>query len=367
MTLAARWLAMALLVVAGCMPARRAPTPPGLPAPASGPLVWRITSEGHVSHVFGTIHLGVPLDRALGPAGLAALDAAPTVFVEMDLSNPKRARALGAEAARSGVLPPGQSLRAMLGPEMWARLRRVLPGTNPASLDHIEPWLAALSTLQAIAAKSGATPQTAGGAPARVPMDVVIVQRARQRGARIVELDSMQHQLAAFMELPRDAALSMLRELLRNPDAAGGQLRSIVAAYDADDAERRLTALVDDMATQTPAFAEHLLFRRTERWAGQLDVHLRAGGAFVAVGAAHLVGPQGLPALLVERGFRVERLGATAARRALRQREAAATAAAPTAPQYWPAARNRGMAPKRVAISVMTSTSAWFPVIVDPQ
>jgi uncharacterized protein YbaP (TraB family) len=332
-----------------------------------GPLVWRIASAGKASYLFGTIHLGVDLDRALGPHGTAALDAATTVFVEMDLSDPRRARALGYEAVRSGVLPIGQSLRQMLGPETWARLCQVLPTTNPASLDHLEPWLAALTTLQAIAAKSGATVQATGKTPARVPMDVVIVQRARQRGVGVVELDSMRQQLAAFMTLPRAEALAMLRELLGDPDAAGGQLRSIVAAYDSADAERRLTALVNEMETQTPAFAEHLLFRRTLRWAGQLDLPLRAGGAFVAVGAGHLVGPRGLPALLAKRGFQVERLASQAARAAWRQRDAAATAAAPTAPQYWPAARSRGVAPKRVAMSTRTSTSAGFPASVEPQ
>jgi uncharacterized protein YbaP (TraB family) len=359
-------LAVALVVVAGCA-TRRTPAPPGAAEPKPGPLVWRVESAGRTSHLFGTIHLGIDLDRALGPRGTAALDAATTVFVEMDLSNPNRARALGAEAARSGVLPIGQSLRQMLGPEMWARLCQVLPNTNPASLDHLEPWLAALSALQAIAAKSGATPQATAKGPARIPMDVVIVQRARQRGAAVVELDSMQQQLAAFMKLPRTEALAMLRELLRNPDAAGGQLRSIVAAYDSDDAERRLTRLVDDMQAQTPAFAEHLLFRRTERWAEQLDLPLRAGGAFVAVGAGHLVGPRGLPALLARRGFRVERLAPAAAREAWRQRDAAASAAAPTAPQYWPAASRRGVAPNRVAMSTTTSTSAGFPASVEPQ
>jgi hypothetical protein len=100
----------------------------------------------------------------------------------------------------------------------------------------------------------------------------------------------------------------MLHELVDAPEAAGDQLESIAQAYDAPDADRRLTMLVDDMTRRTPAFAEHLLVRRNARWARTLDAPLRRGGAFVAVGAAHLVGPRGLPALLAARGFRVSRV-----------------------------------------------------------
>lgn len=315
-----RYRAFSLLVLSllapACTPRWRAPLPSAPPVAERTPLVWRIEYGSHVSHVFGTIHLGLDLDRALGPDGHAALAAANTIFVEMDLSDAHRARALGAEALQAGMLPPGESLRAMLDPTTWKRLQEVLQTSNPAVLDRLEPWLATLSTIQAIAVKSAASPQSAGaadGVARRVPMDVVVVERARRRGARVVELDSMRHQLEAFRALPRRDALAMLRELLRDPEIAGGQLRAIVTAYDAPDAERRLTALVDQMAQQTPTFAEHLLFRRTARWADQLEEPLRAGGAFVAVGAGHLVGARGLPAVLAARGFRVRRVPPTSA------------------------------------------------------
>ena len=118
----------------------------------------------------------------------------------------------------------------------------------------------------------------------------------------------MQQQLEAFTAMSRSQALAMLRELLQAPEAAGRELRGIVDAYDGVDAEQRLTAVVAEMERRTPTFAEYLLFRRTRRWADALDRPLRAGGVFVAVGAGHLVGPHGLPALLAQRGFRVRRV-----------------------------------------------------------
>jgi uncharacterized protein YbaP (TraB family) len=296
--------------VAACGP-RRTPTPTS-PAPAARTaLLWRVTHGSSVSYLFGTIHTGLALDDVLGPAGRRLLAASRVLYVEMDLSDPARARALGAAAVQSGMLPPGESLQRMLSPSDWTRLQRMLPTSSPAVLDRLQPWLAALSTVQAIAASGNASART--GPQAGPPMDVALVSEARAWGVPVLELDSMQQQLDAFTSMPRDAALAMLRELLASPERASGELRAIVDAYASTDAERQLTRLVEQMARRTPVFAEYLLFRRTRRWADALAGPLGAGGVFVAVGAGHLVGPQGLPALLARRGFEVRRVDARSA------------------------------------------------------
>jgi len=304
---------MAVLIVLGwttvaCGP--RHQTPP--PVPAGGPsarppaLVWQVTRGASVSHLFGTIHMDLALDDVLGPAGQRLLAASRALYVEMDLSDPERARALGASAVHTGMLPPGESLQRLLSPADWAQLQRLLPGSSPAVLDRLQPWLAALSAVQAIAASGNASARA--GKQMGPPMDVALVMEARARGVPVFELDSMQQQLDAFTAMPRAAALVMLRELLASPAGASRELRGIVDAYGSADAERQLTTLVDHMARRTPTFTEYLIFRRTRRWADALASPLGAGGVFVAVGAGHMVGPQGLPALLTRRGFRVERV-----------------------------------------------------------
>jgi uncharacterized protein YbaP (TraB family) len=386
--------------VAGCGP-RRLPTPVS-PAPAAPTaLLWQVSHGSSVSYLFGTIHMGLALDDVLGSAGRRLLAASRVLYVEMDLSDPARARALGAAAVQTGMLPPGESLERMLSPADWARLQRLLPTSSPAVLDRLQPWLAALSTVQAIAASGNASAQTEPRAGP--PMDVALVNEARGRGVPVLELDSMQQQLDAFTSMPRAAALAMLRELLASPERASGELRGIVDAYASPDAERQLARLVDQMERRTPVFADYLLFRRTRRWADALAGPLGAGGAFVAVGAGHLVGPKGLPALLAQRGFEVRRAngrsaacwieqvpesrGLVRADRALLvgarlagedvavvelaiprcAQASAASAAAPSAPQKAPARRNSGLDPKRRVMSSSTAASTGLPRSVEPQ
>jgi uncharacterized protein YbaP (TraB family) len=63
------------------------------------------------------------------------------------------------------------------------------------------------------------------------------------------------------------------------------------------------------MARDTPEFYDRLIRRRNLSWADVLTREMTSGGAeLVNVGALHMLGPDGLPALMKARGFEVERL-----------------------------------------------------------
>ena len=67
--------------------------------------------------------------------------------------------------------------------------------------------------------------------------------------------------------------------------------------------------LVDDMRRNRPQLYNVLLKNRNEAWARALTVEMRGNGVeLVNVGALHMIGKDGLPALLKARGFTVERV-----------------------------------------------------------
>jgi uncharacterized protein YbaP (TraB family) len=58
-----------------------------------------------------------------------------------------------------------------------------------------------------------------------------------------------------------------------------------------------------------PQMYQRLLVARNRNWMPKLEALFnRPGRAFVVVGAAHLVGPDGLIALLQAKGYRVEQM-----------------------------------------------------------
>lgn len=65
--------------------------------------------------------------------------------------------------------------------------------------------------------------------------------------------------------------------------------------------------MVNDMKTEAPSVYEKLLVQRNVRWCAQVDQILkRSGVQEIAVGAAHLVGPDSLQVQLAKRGIRAE-------------------------------------------------------------
>jgi uncharacterized protein YbaP (TraB family) len=279
--------------------------------PAGGPLLWSVERQGRRSHLFGTVHVALPLETTLGPAGIAALDHASRVYVELDLTDPGVAVEIRRLSAARAELPPGHSLRRLVRPETWRRMTALTRGRLPAgALDRLEPWFATLYVMPALVA----TPRERAEVRrwVGVPLDAEIAARAKARGLRVVPLETPLDQLQALIRPGRPAAVDMLEELVLRPESRREDVAGVIGAYTSND-ERRVRKAFARMRRTNAALTEQLLFRRNERWVEHLDLWLGDGGVFVAAGAFHLFGERGLVELLRARGYRVERVRSPAA------------------------------------------------------
>ena len=273
----------------------------------SGPLLWRIERDGVRSYLFGTIHSGVTMRVGLQAIGLERLDGARRVVLELDLDEPDSVAAMRAEVAKLGTLPPHQSLRSMLSTEHWKILVDLHTGVlPPAALERLKPWFAALSTVMRLEARRAAAAGQAGDARP-VPMDLAIARRALESGIPVIGLETIRGQLLAVANLGRAEGLALLNEVLADVDGVSTELAEMNRAYTASDNAEALSAYVAKSARENPAATEILLFRRNHRWVAALERLLHEEGSFIAIGAAHLVGPHGLVDLLRARGYTVTR------------------------------------------------------------
>lgn len=258
-----------------------------------GPFLWRVEKAGAVSHIFGTVHVGVNLSD-LPPVVRERLDVSDRLIVEADtedMSSP--------EVVMGLLLPKGQSLRTMLGKKHWKILLKhvgqIFPG--PA-LDRLPPWMVqTMLTLD--------DPRSAGATDS---LDSQLVSRARRQNKRVLYLETAQMQLELLAEL---IGVKELRETLDDVPAARKGLRVLLRAYRRGNlaALAGLTLDPKDMA-ENPRHFELMLFQRNRNWMTMLREELGRGGVFVAVGAAHYVGEEGLLELLRADGFMVARVPA---------------------------------------------------------
>ena len=298
-----------LLGLGGAGAAPDCPPPPPAPTAAQWQaaqreardvgLLWRLSKDGRDSWLFGTIHVGKLAWSAPGPALRQALARSDVLALEIDPSDPQLAARL--RQATSDAPAVDAALRLRLQAQASAAC---LPAD---ALQGLHPMLQ-LVTLTLLQARRD-------DLDAAFAQELMLAAAARAAGLRIVALESVEQQVGAL--LPADAA--QLQQLLEQGleqlerGRASPLLRRLAEAWAAGDLDT-LERYADwcecaDTAEQR-AWLRQLNDERNAHLAAGIDaLHARGQSVFAAVGALHMTGPQALPGLLQQRGYRVQRVG----------------------------------------------------------
>ena len=159
----------------------------------------------------------------------------------------------------------------------------------------MEPWFAGLTVVTLALAKEGFSP--AAG------VEQVVLQRAEADRKEVLGLETLEEQLGALDGLPLELQRDFLLKALEDAGRPGEALEDFLEAWRRGDEAALAAGLVEEFAA-SPALYEALMVRRNERWAVQVaDLLDDDRDYLVVVGALHLAGPDGLPALLRKRGL----------------------------------------------------------------
>lgn len=308
-------LALAVAFMAGTAAALAAPpaqdTCPPEPDPLSHELLqkaqqqaidrgflWRLSRDGRESFLYGSMHAGRPEWFALGPQAEAALSRAGVLALEIDLTDPAVMNAL-----RSAMQGPARPLPAGLMQSLrlaWAAecLPEVMLAQGAVEL-HVMQLAVAQAQRQGLF--------TLYSAESLLLMHSMHLQRP------VVGLESVQTQLSALMARDDEEAATMVSEMLaelQRPRAARSleRLAQAWANRDLEDLEAYAEWCNCLNTTTEREMYARLLDGRNPGLAESIERLHAEDSVFAAVGALHMVGSQGLPALLKARGFAVTRM-----------------------------------------------------------
>ena len=299
-----RWI----LVACGLLAAACATTPP--PAVETGRLfLWEVAradGRGGGVHVMGSVHLSDDEIR-FDPAVEAALAAAETLVLEVDPEELDPAR-MAQLTAETGFFADGRTLRSVLAAETFELLEQRLESYRIplGGFLPMEPWLVGMTLQMIELERQGLDPEQG--------VEMALARSATGAGKAIRGLETAEAQIATLDSLPLPTQELMLLDVLAGDADGAGGLDLLLDAWRKGDAAR-LEAEVFAGLGQDPAldpFFEALYFERNQHMArGIAEIVDRGGPALVVVGAAHVVGARGIPALLAADGYSVRQLPKT--------------------------------------------------------
>ena len=256
-------------------------------------LLWRISKGGKASHLFGTMHvsdteittLPAPVERALNESERFVMEALPEPGQAYDMM----------------FFADGDRLSNHVAAPIFERTKEILGVYRmpPEAVAAMKPWAAFLTM---------SYPLEQTSAPDEA-LDLVLLSKAKQNGAEVAGLESLAEQAALFGQFTLAEQSKILTDTVCHYDLAWREFAELKSLYLRRDLgglyrySRRYTARGKPIYKR---LMQALNADRNGKMVQRMRPMLDKGGAFIAIGALHLAGEEGVLALLEKQGYRLQ-------------------------------------------------------------
>lgn len=266
--------------------------------PFSQGVLWQVARDGgKPSYLFGTVHSSDEQITTLPPAVADAFAGSERLAIEALIDG-----SAVLKLSRAMLLPANERLDALLSESQTARLEAAATHFKmPMSMvTRFKPWgvmlLFSLPPEEHLRAASGLK-----------PLDETLRVKAEAAGKPVVGLETIDEQISTLDGMSREDQMQMLDTTLDQASEIEQVFAALRDAYLARDLaaiyDIMNAAKADDSSGAVLRFEQRLLVERNRRMVERMAGLLQQGNSFVAVGALHLPGRQGVLQLLADEGY----------------------------------------------------------------
>ncbi len=261
--------------------------------------LWKVEdAKGGSAYLLGSLHVlsadAYPLPEVIDKA----FAESKTLVEEVDLDEMNDPMQMMAALAKA-MLTDGQTLDQLVSAETFAEVKERVEGYGMpmAAIQRMKPWLVAVTLMAPTLHAAGFKPE--------LGIDKHFFDRAKEKGLKRQALETLAYQLDRFDQMPPKLQEDMLKATIEDLDTQVGGVKEMMRAWATGD-----IATMEKLALaafqQSPELYQRLLPERNQNWMPHVERCLTENaGCFVVVGAAHLVGEDGLPMLLRKKGYKV--------------------------------------------------------------
>ncbi|MGC1424338.1 MAG: TraB/GumN family protein [Terracidiphilus sp.] len=265
------------------------------------PAVWVVKGPHATVYLFGTIHALQKDDPWRSPKIDAAIQQSQTLWLE--IPNVDDSASMQPLIMQLGM-DQAHPLSTKLTPDQLAKLTRAansvgLPG-GEAMFESFKPWLAALTLSIAPLMQAGYDPST--GVEMELKPEFVKANKP------VKGFETAEQQMRYFADMPEKTQIDFLSSELDDFDSAIEKFKQMLAAWSAGDVDALDKLNNADFRDKYPELFQILVVKRNQKFTTQIEDLLKGDSvSFVAIGAGHLVGKDGVPAMLEKQGYKVTR------------------------------------------------------------
>lgn len=270
-------------------------------------MLFRIDAEGRPSsYIYGTVHVADERLQVLPAAVERALDSAAVVVLERGDVSEQAVRSVMPLAARLMMLPRNQALDSIIDEDEMKVVTKAVKaaGLAPELARILRPWAATLFL-------AGSECEKKRYEAGLKPLDYRILEAAKAKSIRIVGLEQIVEQYESLAAVPENVQVAWLRSSIKLYENIDDMSETTVALY----LDRKIEAIWDLTValTQDVGMTQEVMVDlkrvivsdRNARMMKRSLEHLAEGGAFIAVGAMHLGGADGLVRKIEDAGLKV--------------------------------------------------------------
>jgi hypothetical protein len=261
--------------------------------------LWKVQAGTKVLYLAGSVHALGADAYPLSAAYENAFAAAGTLVEEINLAEAEQLAAAPMLLAK-GIFTDGRTFEGVVAKDTATLVAGRLKNTGipPEMIRMMKPWMVMLMITAFEAQKAGLD--------AALGLDKHFFDKAKAAGKPVVALETAESQIDRFDQMPESLQEQMLRSTLTELEVQRDSVAAMIGAWRRGDAPTLEKMALSSFDGYRGAYTS-LIVERNNNWMPQIEACMtKPAPCFVVVGAAHLIGPDGLLALLKKKGYRIE-------------------------------------------------------------
>jgi hypothetical protein len=263
--------------------------------------LWKVSSETNTVYLLGSVHLLKQDDYLLDRSIEEAYENSSQLLFEVNLDTTDEQKIQQLVIAK-GTYSDARTLKDDLSHKTFEAARKFLSdmGMDIEQFKTFKPWLLAMTLSIGELQRLGYDPKQG--------VDKFYYEKAKKDGKRVDGLETAEYQLSIFSDMPISVQDALLLQTMKDLQELGRQFPIIIEAWKSGDSEVLSNVLLNSFQ-EYPGIYKALMVDRNNKWLPKIRTLIGLKeNSMVIVGAAHLIGADGIIASLKQKGYRVEQL-----------------------------------------------------------